>query len=144
MIEFEGVTPILPVRDLEASVAYYVNVLGFKVDWQDPGIIASVGRDRCHLFLVEGDQGHPGTWVWIGVSDAGALHEDYVARGATIRHPPTNFSWAYELQVEDPDGNVLRFASEPKSDQPTGNWRDMRGDVWTLEAGGKWRRTEIT
>lgn len=143
MIEFEGVTPILPVRDLETSVAYYVNVLGFEVDWQDPGAIASVGRGPCHLFLVEGDQGHPGTWVWIGVSDAGALHEDYVARGAKIRHPPANFPWAYEMQVEDPDGNVLRFGSEPKRDRPFGDWRDMRGDGWTLEGGGTWRRTEV-
>ena len=118
-------------------------MLGFTVDWQTPGVIASVGRDRCHLFLIEGDQGHPGTWVWIGVSDAGALHEDYVAKGATIRNPPANFSWAYEMQVEDPDGNVLRFGSEPKPDQPTGNWRDMRGDVWTLEGGGRWRKASI-
>lgn len=51
MIEVEGVTPILPVRDLETSVAYYVDVFGFKVEWQDPGIIASVGRGDCHLFL---------------------------------------------------------------------------------------------
>ena len=35
-------------------------------------------------------------------------------RGAPIRLPPTNFSWALEIQVEDPDGNVLRFGSEPR------------------------------
>jgi hypothetical protein len=30
-----------------------VNVLGFTLDWQDPGIIASVSRDRCGIFLTE-------------------------------------------------------------------------------------------
>jgi hypothetical protein len=29
--------------------------------------------------------------------------------------PPTNFPWALEMHVEDPDGNVLRLGSEPKS-----------------------------
>src|SRR6266481_8244247 len=56
-IEFEGVTPILRVGSLAASIDYYVKVLGFKVDWQDPGIMASVSRGRCHIMLCEGDQG---------------------------------------------------------------------------------------
>lgn len=28
--------------------------------------------------------------------------------------PPTSYSWALEFQVEDPDGNVLRFGSDPE------------------------------
>jgi hypothetical protein len=27
-----------------------------------------------------------------------------------------NRPWAYEMQVEDPDGHVLRFGSEPLSE----------------------------
>ena len=80
MNEFEGVSPILRVRSLADSIAYYVDVLGFKVDWQNPGIMASVSR-ACGIFLCEGDQGHPGGWVWIGVGDAGALFDEYRARG---------------------------------------------------------------
>jgi len=45
--KFEGVAPIFRVGNLKASVDYNVSVLGFKVDWEDPGIIASVSRDRC-------------------------------------------------------------------------------------------------
>ena len=37
-----------------------MNVLGFKIDWEAAGIIASVSRGRCGIFLCEGDQGHPG------------------------------------------------------------------------------------
>ncbi len=70
---FEGTKPILAVRDLAASIAYYTGALGFEVDWEQPGILASVSRGRCNLFLSEGDQGHPGTWLWIGVSDVDAL-----------------------------------------------------------------------
>jgi catechol 2,3-dioxygenase-like lactoylglutathione lyase family enzyme len=136
----EGVTPILAVRSLPASIDYYVSVLGFQVDWHQPGIMASVSRDRCGIFLCEGDQGNPGTWVWIGVEDTELLFEDYRIKGAKVRHPPTNYPWAYEMQIEDPDGHVLRFGSEPKTDRPCGEWLDMRGDLWVMPASGDWTR----
>ncbi|HKH46613.1 MAG TPA: VOC family protein [Thermoanaerobaculia bacterium] len=45
-----GIVPILRVADLEASVAYYVECLGFNVQWRaDP--VASVGRDGATLML---------------------------------------------------------------------------------------------
>src|SRR4051794_20697817 len=100
MVEFEGVVPILRVGDLAASLDYYVNILGFTVDWRYPAI-AAVSRGNCDLFLSEGDQGHPGAWVWVGVSDADGLCEEYTQKGAQIRHPPTNYPWAREMHVED-------------------------------------------
>ena len=124
-----GAQPILPVADLRASIDYYVNALGFQHDWGDAGF-ASVSRDRCHLFLCENDQGHTGTWAWIGVEDAAAFADELRERGAKIRHPPTNYPWAYEMQVEDPDGNVLRFGSDPKKDEPYGPFMDMHGQLW--------------
>lgn len=108
----ECIVPILRVRGLEASVRHYVSVLGFAVDWRDEGM-ASVSRSGRSIMLCEGDQGNPGTWVWIGVEDATRLHAELLSRGATIRRPLTNHPWALEVQVEDPDGHVLRFGSEP-------------------------------
>jgi catechol 2,3-dioxygenase-like lactoylglutathione lyase family enzyme len=138
---FECINPILRVQNLVASVDYYVNVLGFKIDWQDPGIMTSVSRERCCIFLCEGDQGHPGSWVWIGVDDAEALFAEYRGKGAKIRHPPTNYPWACEMQVEDPDGNVLRLGSDTKKDRPFGEWLDMHGDAWIKTPAGTWTRT---
>jgi catechol 2,3-dioxygenase-like lactoylglutathione lyase family enzyme len=133
---FEGVTPILRVRSVGDSVPYYVQCLGFKVDWETPGFV-SVSRDKCHIFLCEGDQGHFGTWIWLGVEDAESLFHEYQASGARVRHPPNNYAWAYEMQVEDPDGNVLRLGSEPREDQPIGEWLDMQGVRWLVK-DGKW------
>ena len=133
---FAGATPIFRVQSVSASIDYYVRCLGFKVDWQAPPI-ASVSRGHCHIFLSEGDQGNPGTWVWIGVDDA--LFEEYRARGAKVRHPPTNYSWAYEMQVVDLDGNVLRLGSEPRENEPIGEWLDMHGRRWNF-VGDEWVR----
>ena len=116
--EVECVVPILRVRSLAASVEHYVSVLGFTVDWQAADDMASVSRDGHGIMLCQGAQGNPGTWAWIGVGDADRLHEEYAAKRATIRMPPTDQPWAREMQVEDPDGHVLRFGSEPRTARP--------------------------
>jgi len=117
-IEFECIVPILSVRSLAASIEYYLNVLGFKIGWQGARIIAGLSRDCCRIMLCEGEQGNPGTWVWLGVSDIEPFFEYYTAKGAKVRHPPTNYPWAYEMRIEDPDGHVLRFGPVPKTDRP--------------------------
>ncbi|MFL6261619.1 MAG: glyoxalase superfamily protein [Thermoanaerobaculia bacterium] len=119
---FENSTPILRITDMAASLRYYVDVLGFrKADWGDENFTC-VTRDSAGIYLCRGEQGQAGTWVWIGVEDAAALHEEYKASGARIRRPPENYPWAYEMKVEDPDGHVLRFGSEPRTDLPFDAW----------------------
>lgn len=123
MAVIENVTPILRVRNVEASRRYYVETLGFALEWDADSMIA-VSRDRKSIMLCEGAQGQPGTWLWIGVEDADAFFAEFLAKGAHIRSPPQNFSWAYEFQVEDPDGHVLRFGAEPKPGPTDGTFRD--------------------
>ena len=99
---------------MEISIRFYTKVLGFeKAKWGGEDF-TSVSRDRAAIYLCQRDQGRGGAWVWIGVEDVEKLHEECKSRGATIRLPPTNYAWALEMQIEDPDGNVLRFGSEPK------------------------------
>ncbi len=107
---------------MSASLAYYVEVLGFEnADWGNEWF-TRVRRDQAGIYLSRGDQGQPGTWVWIGVEDVAVLHREYEASGARIRHPPRNFPWAYEMKVEDPDGHVLRFGSEPRGNVAFDSW----------------------
>jgi hypothetical protein len=73
------------------------------------------------------------------VTDAESLLKEYLGSGAKIRHQPTNYPWACEMQVEDPDGNVLRMGSEPKSGQARCEWFDMQGRRWTPLPDGGWR-----
>jgi len=136
-VSFEGVTPILRVAGLRASIDHYVHILGFKLDWDGP-YFACVSRGKCHIFLSQDDQGNPGSWIWIGVEDADALLREYQRSGAKIRHPPTNYPWAYEMQVEDIDGNVLRMGSESKGNTATGEWLDMHRRRWLPSPDGGW------
>jgi len=141
-MEFEGATPILRVADFDASVAYYVNALGFHLDWSD-GRFGSVRRGDASLMLCEGGQGHVGTWVYVSVSDSDALYDEIRARGATIRHPPTNFPWgSRELHVFDPDGHVLRFGCGARRGEPFGEWLDEAGARWQYQPDGSWRKVD--
>ncbi len=142
-VAFHSVIPVLRVNDIDVSLDYYIRVLGFEQDWRDDdgSSFASVSRGRCHLFLTVSDQGNPGSWMWIGVSDVDALHEELLGRGARVRHPPTNYPWgSRELHVEDPDGNELRFGSENKPGEPPGDWLDMHGILWRHRPEGGWIR----
>jgi len=134
---FEGVTPVLRVGNLANSIAYYTQTLGFALKWHN-NIFANVARGKCHLFLSQGDQGAGHAWVWIGVEDVDALFAEYKASGATLRHPPTNYEWACEMQVEDLDGNILRMGSEAKAGEPIGDWLDDHGLIWRRDRDGRW------
>ncbi len=119
-VAVECIIPILRVNDLAASIRYYVEVPGFQTDWGDETAseTASVSRDGKAIMLCQGDQGQPGTWIWIGVDDIAPLYQQYLGRGAQFALPPTNYPWAYEMRVEDPDGHVLRFGSEQTRTSP--------------------------
>ena len=58
---FDCLTPILHVKDVRASIDHYVNVLGFKKDWEweNPPTFASVSRDKVSIFFCQGGQGSP-------------------------------------------------------------------------------------
>ncbi|WP_031496670.1 glyoxalase superfamily protein [Bryobacter aggregatus] len=112
-VHFENSQPILRVKNMAESLHFYVDLLGFRNAPWGNSEFTSVNRDRAGIYLCQGAQGAPGTWVWIGVSDAAQLHAQYQAKGVQIVLPPTNYPWALEFQVEDPDGHRLRFGSEP-------------------------------
>lgn len=109
----EMIDPILCVRDLDRSISYYTEKLGFTAAPWNTGDFTSVSLAGNGIYLAQNSQGQPGSWIWVGVGNVRSVYELYEERGAIIRMPPTLYPWALELQVEDPDGNVLRFGSDP-------------------------------
>jgi predicted lactoylglutathione lyase len=104
------------VRDIERSIQFYTETLGFDLQWR-AGAICSVARDGCPIMLDQRPESECGVWVWIGLRDD-ALFEVYQSRGVKVRQEPKNYSWAYEAKFEDVDGNVLWLGAEPRDDLP--------------------------
>ena len=51
--KFEQVTPILSVRDVDASIAYYLEKLGFEESWHwgHPTTFGGVSRDNIEILF---------------------------------------------------------------------------------------------
>lgn len=111
------ITPILYSSDIDRSVAYFTEKLGFTSLWgyEEPSTFSAVGRDGIEIFFSLNSQGAPGTWLMVWVKDVDAFHNDLQSAGAIIKMPPTDQPWnVREMQVECPDGHTLRFATETK------------------------------
>ena len=104
MNDFQEVTPILYVKDLPASMDYYVQKLGFEKlwDWGDPPTFGCVRRGKVEMFFCEGCQGQPGTWMSIFMEDVDAIYEEYTKSAAIILEEPKNYPWeTREMLVGD-------------------------------------------
>lgn len=109
----ERINPYIDVKNISNSVKYDVDILGFELYFQSPdfGIIERNGH-QIHLTKSKGKI-EPGR-IWIGVEELESLFEQYRKNGAKITQNPTNYSWAYQMAVEDLDGNQLIIGSAPK------------------------------
>jgi uncharacterized glyoxalase superfamily protein PhnB len=121
--------PILYAQNVARSIAYYVDVLGFRLGWAwsdaeqrflkhgdtAAPTFALVGRGPVHLMLCQQTQGAPGMWLHLDVDkpeQLDALHEAWARSGARILEPPSRRPWnMYEMRVQDLDGHVLRVSA---------------------------------
>ena len=109
--QLHSIMPELPLADVPAGVAYYREVLGFEVNYQqhDLGVM---DRDEVRLLLIAKTERHTGIGsCCFYVNDVDALHAELTASGANIQGQPVSHPWGLrEFQVLDPEGNRLTFA----------------------------------
>jgi aspartate racemase len=111
----DGTRSVLAVRDLRASTAYYVDVLGFTRDFGDGTDGWSfLSRDGFKVMLGEcpdaRDMGNHSWFAYITVGGIDALHRELVERGATVIAGPVTEPWGMrEFGIRTPDGHRIRF-----------------------------------
>ena len=110
-VKLEPPIPVLQMTSLAAAQAFYVDFLGFKLDWGDDAY-AQVSRDSVQLHLAEASEGgRPGTLLFRDMTGLTAFHRELIARKG--RFAPTEIratQWdSREFEVTDPFGNRLRF-----------------------------------
>jgi len=97
------------VTDLEATQAWYRDVLGFEIAWASSDF-GAVWQDRVEIFFARVGRAAPGACLCVRVVDADALWARYRERGAKIVAEPEDKPWGMrEFTLEDPNGHRLRI-----------------------------------
>jgi catechol 2,3-dioxygenase-like lactoylglutathione lyase family enzyme len=114
--------PVLHVKDVDASLLFYVNRLGFTSPWRyaedGRAYVAQVDRQGCALILASRWPDKVGKGLMFislnveppsreaAVAALDALRAELEAKGVPVKEG----SWGYRLLVvDDPDGNQLFF-----------------------------------
>ena len=120
----------LKVRDVGVSVAFYGDVIGMAVNYEEPHF-AIVGVDEFCIMLQTEEEGYrprefadeegihrhkcAGATVQFEVDDVDAYYTDLLEQGVTTLGEPTDQPWGWrEFSVADPDGYRLVFWSGPQ------------------------------
>lgn len=108
---FRRTSPILPVRDVEAALAFYAR-MGFDVRRYAPAPYGFASRDGVELHLGQAPENDPSmASAYVYVDDAEAVAAEWRAAGAEV-HGPQDTEWGqHEGALVDPDGNIIRFGS---------------------------------
>ena len=118
-MSFGPVTPILRIFDEAKAREFYVDFLGFRVDWEhrfEPALplYLQVSRAACVLHLSEhhGDC-CPGAALRIQVEDIDAYQRELIAKQYGYARPGVDDTpWgSRDMSVKDPFGNRLTFTS---------------------------------
>ena len=112
------ITPILRIFDVAKAREFYVDFLGFKVDWEhrfepDLPLYMQISKDTCVLHLSEhfGD-GSPGVHLRIDTTGLEEFQQQLIAKKYKNARPCTEDTpWnTREMTIVDPFGNWLTFA----------------------------------
>jgi hypothetical protein len=109
---------VLAVHDLAGSADYFVDGLGFAVQWTDGDNWQALKRGGVQVMLGHcpdalppaqlGDHRYFGFFV---TDDVDALHDEFAARSAIIIAPPADKPWGWrEMPVATPEGHRMMFA----------------------------------
>lgn len=124
-LRLRGISPSFTVTDLQRSIAFYRDVLGFVVgdEWRDNGTLQGCEiRAGSVLFMLNQDDFAKGRNRAKGIGtrlycstaqDIDRLAAEITARGGALDQEPTDMPWGQRVfMLTDPDGFKLTIAQE--------------------------------
>src|SRR5262245_135622 len=110
------------VKDVQRSIAFYTQMLGFNLDHQNLPAFGQVSISNLKLILSgpgasgsrpmpAGQQQEPGGWnrIVLQVEDLSAHIADLKKKGVNFRNEMEVGPGGKQIQVEDPDGNPIEL-----------------------------------
>jgi catechol 2,3-dioxygenase-like lactoylglutathione lyase family enzyme len=103
--------PVFFIADLDRSIRFYVDLLGFEKAWHSgdgAGKVCQVNHGECEIILCEdaGRRDKARLFIELTAEGLANLRREIVERSV----PSKETWWGYDsLQIDDPDGNELLF-----------------------------------
>lgn len=122
---FGKTTPILRIFDEAKAREFYVQFLGFKIDWEhrfeaDLPLYMQISKDACVLHLSEhhGDC-CPGAAMRIETGELEAFQQELIAKQYKNARPEIQQTpWgSQDMSIADPFGNRLTFTNAISVDE---------------------------
>lgn len=120
-IDLFGIGPVFPVEDIQASVNYYHNELGFDIDFVmgEPPTHGSVTRCKVGIQFTKVTEPYNGKeypgWMYFFTSNIDYLYEEYINKNVNITRDLKNHNHGMrEFEIEDCNGFKLRFGQYMK------------------------------
>ena len=122
---FLDLVPLLMCADVQASILFYTDVLGFEVTGRQDDVgatgFAALANGRARVMLASGtyvpeaqkvDGRYPQSNYYFYVEDAEALRQAVIDRGCQATACVKRFYGLLEFEVVDPDGHILLFGQD--------------------------------
>ena len=131
-IRMEGLT--LSVQSVEISIDYYVNKLGFQLEWDAKPHFAMIrvgsgGGDTIGLLAWTEAEKDGATktspeqkraiHVELSTDDLDGLYEELKSKGVRFHSPPHDEPWERSMTAFDPDGYSVEFAQGRRGKKAT-------------------------
>ena len=115
-LKFAGI----PVRDQDAALAFYTDLLGFKVVTDQPmgpqrwiELRIGTSETRLVLFTPDGQQDRIGTFFngSLACDNVEKTYDELRAKGVEFVGPPKKEPWGTYVVLKDPEGNQIVLGS---------------------------------
>ena len=125
-LRLRNISPMLTVGDIEASLAWYRDVVGFHVEevWENEGKIQGVAllAGTTNLFLGQDDwakgrdrvKGEALRLIMRTGDDVDAIAAGIEERGGTLKTQPADNPWGRAFSLVDPDGFKITISQDSK------------------------------
>jgi len=114
-------SPQLLVADIGTSIEFYIQKIGFELDFRYEDFYAGIIKDGYSIHLKSGSTSlaerqhkleNDDLDIVFSIEDVQTLYNDLVNKGVRITQPLCERPYGKEFYIADPDGYILAFLEE--------------------------------